>query len=169
MITPGTSRLVRPDLISVAVQGCADAGLRGVLVTPHDELVPSRLPAGVERFRFLDFSRYMPKMSTVIHHGGIGTVSRALWSGVPQLVMGHLTDGPYNAQLVERAGVGVSLPPGRWQATAVRDGLRRLMDASIRDRTRELARRMREEDGVTAAVDVLEEIARRPDEHRFPR
>ena len=52
----------------------------------------------------------MKEVSLVVTHGGHGTVSRALWHGLPLLVMPMGRDQNDIAARVEAHGVGLSLP-----------------------------------------------------------
>jgi len=53
----------------------------------------------------------MKEVSLVVTHGGHGTVSRALWHGLPLLVMPMGRDQDDIAVRVEARGAGLSLPP----------------------------------------------------------
>ena len=53
----------------------------------------------------------MKEVSLVVTHGGHGTVSRALWHGLPLLVMPMGRDQDDIAVRVEARGAGLSVPP----------------------------------------------------------
>jgi UDP:flavonoid glycosyltransferase YjiC (YdhE family) len=80
----------------------------------------------VEVAQFADHDRLMPGSATVIGHGGLGTVLRALAHGVPQLLLPLGRDQAVNADRVEQLGAGIRLPtdapPGR-----IRTALRGLL------------------------------------------
>jgi len=47
--------------------------------------LPRTLPASVCVADFAPFQLLFPRCAAVVHHGGIGTVAKALAAGVPQL------------------------------------------------------------------------------------
>jgi rhamnosyltransferase subunit B len=55
---------------------------------------------------FASFHRLLPRSAALVHHGGIGTVARAMAEATPQLVMPWAADQPFNAGRVESLGVG---------------------------------------------------------------
>jgi rhamnosyltransferase subunit B len=61
-------------------------------------------------------SLLMPRAAAVIHHGGIGTLAQALYSGRPQLIVPFFADQPDNASRAARLGVARIVPPRRYCA-----------------------------------------------------
>ncbi len=93
----------------------AVGGLPGrAVVTPYPELLPTPLPEGVRWFDRLPFDQVVPKVRAVVHHGGIGTLTRALMAGTPQLVLADGADRPDNAARLAKLGLAKWLPPGKW-------------------------------------------------------
>lgn len=56
----------------------------------------------------------LPRISTLIHHGGAGTTAAALHAGVPQIIVPHIADQWFLAGEIERLGVGRRLPRRIW-------------------------------------------------------
>jgi UDP:flavonoid glycosyltransferase YjiC (YdhE family) len=73
----------------------------------------------VEHRTALPFAEVMPTVAAVVHHGGIGTVARALAAGTPQLLLADGGDRPDHARRLERLGLARWLPPQRWDAATV--------------------------------------------------
>ena len=111
--------------------------------------------------RGLDHRALFPRASLVVHHGGAGTTHTACAAGVPSVVVPHIGDQPYWADRIRRVGVGPppvgarALTPERL-VTAIE--LART-DPAMRERARELGRRLRGEDGIGAAVELIESAA----------
>ncbi|GIH28011.1 UDP-glucoronosyl and UDP-glucosyl transferase [Acrocarpospora phusangensis] len=116
LISGGTGRMLNPRFYRAALDGCA--GRPALLVVPHEDLVPRPLPPGTTWFPRLPFRRVMPRVSAVVHHGGIGTLTRALAAGTPQVVLADGADRPDNAARLARLGLAAWLPPARWGETA---------------------------------------------------
>ena len=72
------------------------------------------LPRGTFHSSYVDFGRVFPRCRAVVHHGGIGTTSKAFAAGIPQVVLPLAHDQHDNAARIERlhAGLG-SLPNPR--------------------------------------------------------
>jgi UDP:flavonoid glycosyltransferase YjiC (YdhE family) len=119
LITGGTGRMLHDAFYPAALAGLAAAGRPGIVVTPHRDLLPRRLPRGVEHRPALPFAEAMPTVAAVVHHGGIGTVARALAAGTPQLLLADGGDRPDNARRLERLGLARWLAPQRWDAATV--------------------------------------------------
>jgi UDP:flavonoid glycosyltransferase YjiC (YdhE family) len=96
-------------------------------------------------------------MDVVLHHGGRGTLSCALASGIAQVILSWGADRPENALRAEAAGVAKSLPRASWRAEAVADAMESVSTLQVRNRCREIARRLAETDAPAAASRVIED------------
>jgi rhamnosyltransferase subunit B len=158
LITHGTSVPTDARFFAVGVEACLLLGRRGILVTQHCEAVPSPLPEGVKWVRYLPFASLMPRMGAVIHHGGIGTASRALAAAIPQLVLPDGFDRPDNAVRLRRLGVADYLMPHQWEPGLMSEMLLGLISPGVLARCRELAQRMRAANPAVAACEVIEQF-----------
>jgi rhamnosyltransferase subunit B len=161
LITAGTGMYLGSEFYAAAAEACRLLDRQAILIVPHEEQAPKTLPDSVRRFSYLPFSKVMPQVDAVIHHGGRGTLSRAIAAGVPQLVLAMGADRPDNAQRLKRLGVADCLPPPHWTADRVAAALRRLMGSSVvKNRCKELAARLQQCDATTAACEIIEEVVR---------
>ena len=145
------------EFYAAAAEGCRLLGLRALFVTPHEEQVRRCLPDSVWRFHYLPFSKLMPHVGAIIHHGGRGTLSCANAAGIPQLILVMGVDRPDNAVRLQRLGVGSYLPTPGWTPNLVAAALSQLIGSSaVKRRCRELADRLRHCDAVATACDVIE-------------
>ncbi|RSN54298.1 glycosyl transferase [Amycolatopsis sp. WAC 04182] len=131
------------------------AGLRGLLGTDAASDDDDLLTIGDVPHAWL-----FPRTAAVVHHGGAGTTAAALRAGVPALVCPVFSDQPYWGDRVFRLGAGPRPLPLR-DLTA--DSLTaRLLELSgnllFRRGAQYVAGRLREEDGVARARDVLREL-----------
>jgi len=130
-------------------------GRRVLLLVGNPENIPRRLPDGVAAFEYAPFSRVMPRCSAVVHQGGIGTTAQALRAGRPQLVMPFGHDTLDNARRVTALGVGQTASRSRFSARAVARALGELLTAGYEERSEEVGRQIRAEDGVGTACDLI--------------
>jgi UDP:flavonoid glycosyltransferase YjiC (YdhE family) len=138
-------------------------GCRAVLLVGSNKF-REPLPARTAVFPYVPFSEIFPRASVVVHSGGIGTCGQALAAGRPVLVMPYGFDQPDNAARLERLGVARVISPRKYAARRAAAELDRLRsDAAYARRATEVARLVREEDGVQSACDAIEShIASRP-------
>ncbi|MEV7969495.1 glycosyltransferase [Sphaerisporangium sp. NPDC088356] len=119
LVTGGTGRMLHREFYAAALEGGRLAGRPVLLVVRHRDLVPDPLPPGVSWYPRLPFRAVMPRVAAIVHHGGIGTLSRALRAGTPQVILAHGVDRPDNAERLERHGLTSWLPAPRWTPEAV--------------------------------------------------
>ncbi|MDA3643941.1 glycosyltransferase [Saccharopolyspora indica] len=109
----------------------------------------------------VDHAALFPRTAAIVHHGGAGTTGAAFAAGRPQVVCPFVADQPFWGGLTARAGVGTA-PIAQKRLTA--DALARAITEAVtsqplNDSARAIGERVRSEDGVRAAVGVLERIA----------
>jgi sterol 3beta-glucosyltransferase len=101
--------------------------------------------------------RVLPRALVAIHHGGAGTVHSVARAGVPQVVVPFIADQPFWGALLERRGLGSA--PIRYRRLTEERLVRALGEAiECRPEAAAAADRMRGEDGLGAAVSVLESL-----------
>jgi UDP:flavonoid glycosyltransferase YjiC (YdhE family) len=140
----------------------ARLGRRLVVQKGWAGLGPEALPASVDpaRVYFAGFVRHealFPQVAAVIHHGGVGTTARAMQCGRPMLIEPYCNDQFFNARRVEALGVGGTADPLGLTADTLCGVLERVVLADgTRHRAEDLSTRIRAEDGLTRACDLIE-------------
>ncbi|MFC7275523.1 glycosyltransferase [Paractinoplanes rhizophilus] len=127
LVTGGTGRMLHHDFYPAAVAVAGGAQRPVVVVTPHRDLLPDRLPAHVGWIPQIPLSAALRHAAAVVHHGGIGTAMRALRTGTPQLILAHGLDRPDNASRLAALGLAEWAPPAAWTGPGPVDDLRRLV------------------------------------------
>jgi len=74
---------------------------------------PERLSSTCIRTDFLPLADVLPRCGAIVHHGGIGTIARALEAGIPQVVLPMAHDQPDNALRLRMSGLGEVVDPDR--------------------------------------------------------
>ena len=159
VFTFGTGMRHASGLFRAAVAACRLLGARGLLLTGHAEQLPADLPASVRHVDFAPFQELFPRCAAVVHHGGVGTVARALAAGTPQLVLPHAFDQDDNAVRVKRLGAGDWLQSNRRSGLHIARALARLMTPEVRVRYHATAAHFGDVDGLEAAAALVEELA----------
>jgi UDP:flavonoid glycosyltransferase YjiC (YdhE family) len=131
-----------------------------VIATTGPAIDPAtlRVPHNVELHPWLPHEEVLPQVSAVLSHGGHATMMVALAHGCPMLVIpiDPKTDQPMNGQVVERAGVGLTLNR-KASPQRIRASLEQLLsDGPHREKAARLGERIRQLDGQRAGADLLE-------------
>jgi UDP:flavonoid glycosyltransferase YjiC (YdhE family) len=101
-------------------------------------------------------------VAAVVHHGGAGTTHTVAAAGVPSVVVPHVGDQAFWADRLHRLGAAPApLPPRRLDSATLDDRLAQATsDGRMRASAAELGAQVAAEDGLTTAVQMLEEAAR---------
>jgi rhamnosyltransferase subunit B len=166
IFTPGTAMKHGNQFFAECIAACRLLGRRGILLTQHPDQLPRELPADVQHFDYVPFSKILPRAAAVVHHGGIGTTAQAIAAGIPQVIRPMAYDQPENAIRVERLGIGASLRPKEFNAASLVGKLNRLTSPEVRDRCKSFARKIIPDQAVGDTCAILEEFARNPS--RYP-
>ncbi|TMR41581.1 glycosyltransferase family 1 protein [Actinomadura geliboluensis] len=133
------------------------AGVRGIVQGD-----PATSDEHVLAVRDVPHAWLFPRMAAVVHHGGAGTTAAGLRAGVPTVVCPFFGDQPYWGERVAALGAGPRPLPFRAMtvprlAAEVR---RAVQDPDVADRADDLGRRIRAEDGVGRAREVIDTLLR---------
>jgi UDP:flavonoid glycosyltransferase YjiC (YdhE family) len=137
------------------------SGQRGVLLTGWGGLI--RLPAS-SNVLFVDNVAHawlFPRMAAVMHHGGAGTTGAGLRAGVPSIITPLAGDQVAWADTVMKLGVGPRAPGiNRLTAEKLANAIHTAVsDSAMRARAAALGEKIRAENGVARAVEIIERHA----------
>lgn len=117
---------------------------------------PGSLPPGVIAVPYAPHSAVFPRACVAVHQGGIGTTGEAMRAGRPMLVVHYSHDQPDHAARLTRLGVARNIPRERYNAAiAAREIQALLQERSYAERAADLGARVRGENGVDTACDLL--------------
>jgi rhamnosyltransferase subunit B len=161
VFTFGTGMAHPAELFRSALEACATLGVRGIFLTRHRDQLPETLPASVFHSAFAPFQKLFSRCGAIVHHGGIGTVAKALAAGIPQLICPLCFDQMDNGVRARALGAGdwIKLRPGGGKQIA--DALKKLMTPSIRARCREISARFENSDALESTAQRIESFATR--------
>ncbi len=161
VFTLGSSVSMDPkDFFRIAIAAVKELGQRAILITGSPPSADSDRSGTVKEFQHLPYSHVFPHALVNVHPGGIGTMSQALAAGRPMLVVPVAFDQPDNAHRAARLGVARVLPFRKVTATNLVAHLTAILaDKECRDKIAEIGRRVRNENGVQRACDLIENMA----------
>ncbi|MEU8344638.1 glycosyltransferase [Spirillospora sp. NPDC048832] len=133
------------------------AGVRGIVQGD-----PATSDEDVLAVRDVPHAWLFPRMAAVVHHGGAGTTAAGLRAGVPTVVCPFFGDQPYWGERVAALGAGPRpLPFKAMTVPRLAARIRRAVhDPDIADRAADLGRRIRAEDGIGRAREVIDTLLR---------
>jgi UDP:flavonoid glycosyltransferase YjiC (YdhE family) len=156
--TFGTGMAHSAGLFQEAMEACEILGARGIFLTKYRNQLPGILPPTVRHCDFAPFQKLFPHCAAVVHHGGIGTVAKALAAGIPQLIHPQCFDQIDNGMRVKQLGAGDYLRVKRSSGKKIAAALAPLMTDEARTRSRKLMTRFGV-DAFAAAAGFLEKLA----------
>lgn len=104
----------------------------------------------------LPHHKLFPRVKAVIHHGGAGTVSTALISGAPQVIVPHVFDQFYMADQIQKLGLGpkgVSLK--KIETDLPKAILKAVSTPLYSEKAKEIQKAASQEKGIDEAIDFL--------------
>jgi sterol 3beta-glucosyltransferase len=103
-----------------------------------------------------DHGWLLPQCRAAIIHGGIGTVAAVLKAGIPAIIASIFVDQPAWGKIIQQKKLGVHIPWRKLSADNVLKALEKMEQPPIAETIKEVSNRVNKEDGVGAAVKVIE-------------
>ncbi len=148
--------------IGLIIAECRERGERTLINTGALQLEGLAPSNDVMIVPHVNHASVLPRCRAIVHHGGAGTTAASLRAGVPTLVLWVIADQPVWARQIKRLGVGTSRRLSALTRDTLRQDLNVVLGPQSQMRARELAAAMTPPDqSVTAAADLLEDLARR--------
>ncbi|MFF3349290.1 nucleotide disphospho-sugar-binding domain-containing protein [Streptomyces sp. NPDC002779] len=126
------------------------------VVTGMSEQDLPRLPENVRVVRWLPLNALLERCDATVHHGGSGSTLTALTFGLPQLLLPHGADNFVNADVIDRAGPGLSVDPHEVTTGTLE---RLLTDRALRAAAERVAEEVRAQPAPAHMVGELEAFA----------
>lgn len=149
-----------PKLAATLLEAARASGDRVVLQAGWADLAPARVEPDVFALdEDVAHDWLFPRVSTVVCHGGAGTVHTALRAGRPVVVVPVLSDQPFWGHRVHAIGAGPPpLPLRRLTAARLRQGIELTRGEHVRGRAAVLGERLHGERGVETACALIERM-----------
>lgn len=145
-----------------ALDALVQTGNRAIFLTGWGGWQPDNPPPNVF---FLDSAPHdwlFPRCKVIVHHGGAGTTAAGLRAGVPNIVIPHAADQPFWGKRVAAIGAGPQpIPVARLTAKRLIAALAQAETEPIRSGAQAAGRAICSEDGVGAAIELIERHAAR--------
>ena len=151
------------ELTAMALEALRRANVRGVLLTGWGGLRDISLPETVFAISAVSHDWLYPRMAAVVHHGGSGTTAAAVRAGVPAIITPFGFDQSLWGRRIAQLGLGPAPIPNdeltaEHLAAAIVEAT---TDDAMRARASAMGERVRAEDGIGRAIELLNEYAAR--------
>lgn len=149
-------------LADLFVRAVEQSHVRAIWLSGWTGAGGTALPDSILRMDSAPHEWLFPRVQAVVHHGGAGTTAASLRAGIPAIVTPHLADQMFWAHRVHALGVGPKGIPREELTTASLAAAiaQATSDGAMKQRAAELGARIRGEDGVARAVELIEEDLR---------
>ncbi len=134
------------------------SGQRGIVASGWGGMVTSHLPDTILRIEQVPHDWLLPKVASVVHHGGAGTTAAGLRAGKPTIVCPFFGDQPFWGARMKALGVGPDpMPQKNLTAQKLAAAVHiTVTDSDMRLRAAQIGEKIRAEDGVKNAVRFID-------------
>lgn len=145
------------------IEAARIAGVRAVLVGGLGGIKNVDVDNNFFFVQEVPMSWLLPKVSAVVHHGGIGSSSTALKAGKPQIICPVHGQHTYFAKRMASLGVACDpIPYNQLTPRQIADAIHQaLTDSNMAKNVEKAAREVNATDGTKTAVKILEELTTR--------
>jgi sterol 3beta-glucosyltransferase len=142
----------------VVLEALKKSGQRGLIAKGWGGLKASDFPDDVFMLDTVPHDWLFPQVAAVVHHGGAGTTAAGLRAGKPSIVCPFLGDQGFWGDVVHQLGAGPKpIPQRRLTADRLADAIKiATQDVEMQRRANEIGQKIRKEDGIARAVEVIE-------------
>ena len=145
------------QVLETVVEALAISGQRGVIAAGWDGLQQTDLPDSIHLVKAMPHSWLFPRMKAIVHHGGAGTTAAALRSGVPAIIVPFMGDQGFWGHRTAALGLAPQPIPRKQLNTQrlARAIEQAISDPDMRRKAVDMGARIRDEDGIGQAVDIV--------------
>lgn len=160
------------NVLSTTVVALKKSGQRGVLAMGRDGVPLPNVPDGVCVIEPAPHDWLFPQVTAVVHHGGAGTTAEGLRASKPTVVCpSSVNDQAFWGRRVLDLGVGPEpIPVKKLTIDRFSRAIRiATTNAGMRRRAADLGEKIRAENGVARAVEIIDDALERDESSRSSR
>ncbi len=144
--------------VGIFVDAIHQAGVRAIIQGWDAAFEQMPLSPAIHTAGSMPHSWLLPRCAAIVHHGGFGTTSAGLRAGIPALVIPHIADQFFWANIVHELGAGPKpIQRAKLTTSALATSIVELVKyGDLRTVASSLGEQIRAEDGVENAVRQIE-------------
>jgi UDP:flavonoid glycosyltransferase YjiC (YdhE family) len=152
------------EMAGLVIEALKRSKQRGILLSGWSGLRSSDLPDSMLMLDSVPHSWLFEHVAAVVHHGGAGTTAAGLRAGAPSVIIPFFGDQPFWGRRVAQLGVGPEpIPRKRLTVDRLTHAIQRAVtDKHMCSNAARLGARIRGEDGVARAVEIIQQLGQRP-------
>lgn len=166
LITLGTVFTGDLGFYAWAAQATHRLGWIPIVVIGHTRLDPASkselvdaLPPQTRLLNWVDFAIVMPRMTAIVHHGGMGTTHAAAIHALPQIIVPHAADQRGQAKRVSQTKIGLHLTAHDVKNGQLLPAIRAIAsDENVKDNCRRFANDLKSLGGPRQAAQILSNL-----------
>ena len=159
LVTCGSSISHAGDFLAAAASLPASVGRPVLFLADRGFSLPADVSPGLTVSTYVPYSRVLPRVSAIVHHGGIGTAAAALAAGIPQVIIPLAFDQFDNAHRFQKLGLARWLPRRRLSgSTLAREVAEVLGSPAVGEKCRGYSGKLDPEAAVNRACDAIEDV-----------
>jgi len=161
----GSTALPNPEAMTdLVVRAIERSGRRGILVSGGTGMATGRLSESVLAVDFVPYAWLFERVSAVVHQGGAGVTGLALRAGLPSVTVPAFGVHPFwGKRLFELGAAPLPIPASRLTEENLAAAIQAATAGSMGSKAAAIGRRIREEDGVACAVEIVNRHLGRPE------
>ena len=147
-------------LAASVAEALQQVNMRGVIASGWGGIETRTLPESIYKIDSAPHDWLFPLMSAVVHHGGAGTTAAGLRAGRPSIICPFIGDQPFWGLRINELGAGPEpIPQKKLTAIKLAEALQKVkQNQAMRQNARNLGSKIRQEDGITGAIDIIEKM-----------
>jgi UDP:flavonoid glycosyltransferase YjiC (YdhE family) len=151
------------EMAELVILALKQINQRAVLLSGWGGLKKSDLPDSIYMIDSIPHSWLFQHVAVVVHHGGASTTAAGLRAGVPSVIVPFFGDQPFWARRLAELGVGTEpIPRAKLTASRLAGAIQQaLTDSGMQVRSASLGAKIRAEDGIAGATDVIKRFEKR--------
>jgi UDP:flavonoid glycosyltransferase YjiC (YdhE family) len=146
------------ETTELVIKALKKTNQRALFLSGWGGLHKEDLPDSVFMIDSVPHTWLFPRVAAVVHHGGAGTTGAGLRAGVPSIVVPFFGDQPFWGKRVHDLGVGPApIPRQKLSVDRLAQAIREAVtDQGMRQRAAALGAKIRADDGVANAVEIIQ-------------
>lgn len=157
------------DFFAGAAQAAYRGGAHPIVVIGYTRLASTdkekliqALPPRTFLLNWVPFDHVLPRLSAIVHHGGMGTTHAAVVHAVPQVIVPRAADQRGQAVRASQAKVGLNLTAQDVQRGQLEPAIRAIStDEKVKDNCRKLQAQFAKLGGPPRAAELLLDLAQK--------
>ena len=151
------------QLMQMLIKALRKVGRRGILLGESGKINAADLGNDIFAVDFVPYDWLFPQTATIVHHGGAGTVGAGLRAGVPSIITPFLPDQRFWGYQIHKNGLGpVPIRYEKLKVEKLSEAIKiATTNSEMKRKTKLVGEKMRRENGVLRAVELITEYGQR--------